>query len=68
MNHEFSPRERETLEFIARGLADKEIARELNVHPNTVCKWVTGICDKTEAHGRRLVVYAVRWADAQGVR
>ncbi|MGK0266724.1 MAG: DNA-binding CsgD family transcriptional regulator [Maricaulis sp.] len=60
-----TPRERDLIRLIARGLTDKEIARELNLSPTTVRSYNSALYEKL-AIQRRGQVRAM--ADALGVR
>lgn len=56
-----SPRELEVLQFLARGLADKEIAQRLSLSPRTVHHHVQHIYEKTGVSSRAAAaLYAVR--------
>ena len=56
-----TPRELETLQLIARGLSNQEIAEELVVHERTVAKYVSSILDKLHLANRtQVALYAVR--------
>jgi len=56
-----SPREREVLELLARGLANKEIAFELKVSENTVKNHLRNILEKLHLQNRvQAALYAVR--------
>ena len=56
-----SPREREVLILIARGLGNKEIARELHLSDSTVRVYVSAILSKLGLVSRtQAAVYAVR--------
>lgn len=55
-----TPREREVLVLVARGLGNKEIARELGLSDNTVRIYVSAILDKLGLVSRtQAAVYAV---------
>jgi DNA-binding CsgD family transcriptional regulator len=53
-------REREVLELIARGLANKEIARRLLRSPRTIERQVSAVLDKLNAANRMEVVLRLR--------
>lgn len=54
-------REREVLRLVARGLNNREIAKQLFISENTVKNHVRNILDKLQLHSRmEAVVYAVR--------
>jgi NarL family two-component system response regulator LiaR len=56
-----TPRELETLRLIARGLSNKEIAKELVVHERTVAKYVSSILEKLQLASRtQAALYAIR--------
>jgi NarL family two-component system response regulator LiaR len=56
-----APRELDTLRLIARGLSNNEIAKEMDVHPRTVAKYVSGILRKLQLASRtQAALYAVR--------
>jgi NarL family two-component system response regulator LiaR len=56
-----TPRELETLELIARGLTNQEIAAELVVHERTVAKYVSNILTKLHLANRtQAALYALR--------
>lgn len=57
-----SPREREVAAAVARGLTDKEIARELGLSPTSVRTYLNRLFDKTGAQRRAGLVH---WMDAQ---
>ena len=56
-----SPRELETLRYIARGMAKKEIAPKMHISVKTVDKHVTQVMEKLGIHDRvELARYAIR--------
>lgn len=55
-----TPREYETLELLAAGLSNKEIARALGVSPNTVKTHVARLYDKLDAERRTQAVSKAR--------
>jgi DNA-binding NarL/FixJ family response regulator len=52
-----SPRERELLEYLARGLSRKEAARIMNLSPYTVAEYVQGIYRKLHVKSRGEAVF-----------
>jgi DNA-binding NarL/FixJ family response regulator len=52
-----SPRERELLEYLARGLSRKETARLMNLSPYTVAEYVQGIYRKLRVRSRGEAVF-----------
>lgn len=52
-----SPRERELLEYLARGLSRKESARIMNLSPHTVAEYVQGIYRKLQVKSRGEAVF-----------
>ncbi|WP_355585595.1 PAS domain S-box protein [Xanthomonas cannabis] len=60
---ELTGRERDVLGLIAEGLADKEIAQELGVSPNTVRNHVAALYSKIDVHSRG---EAIVWARERG--
>ena len=52
-----SPRERELLEYLARGLSRKEAARVMNLSPYTVAEYVQGIYRKLHVRSRGEAVF-----------
>jgi PAS domain S-box-containing protein len=60
---DLTPRERDILGLICRGLADKQIAGELGVSPSTVRNHVSTIYGKLDVHRRS---EAILWAQARG--
>ena len=52
-----SPRERELLEYLARGLSRKEAARVMNLSPYTVAEYVQGIYRKLHVKSRGEAVF-----------
>ena len=56
-----TPREREVLQALAKGLNDREIADNLHIRPGTVRTHINGILAKLGVHSRlQAVVFAVR--------
>lgn len=54
-------RERETLQLIAEGKTNKEIANALNLSPYTIDKYRSGLMQKLDLHSvAEVVIYAVR--------
>lgn len=54
-------RELETLQLIARGLSNQEIAAEMVVHERTIAKYVSNILDKLQVANRtQAALYAIR--------
>jgi NarL family two-component system response regulator LiaR len=54
-------RELETLQLIARGLSNQEIAAMLVVHERTIAKYVSNILDKLQVSNRtQAALYAIR--------
>lgn len=54
---QLSPRERELLEYLARGLSRKEAARVMNLSPHTVAEYVQGIYRKLQVKSRGEAVF-----------
>jgi DNA-binding NarL/FixJ family response regulator len=52
-----SPRERELLELLARGMSRKEAARVMGISPNTVAEYVQGIYRKLQVRSRGRAVF-----------
>ena len=61
---DFTPREGEVLELLARGLSNVDIARELALSPNTVRNHLAKVYDKL---GLRTRARAARWARERGL-
>ena len=55
-----SVREKQVLDLLAAGLANKEIARRLKISPNTVKTHVAGVFAKLEATRRTQAIYKAR--------
>jgi DNA-binding CsgD family transcriptional regulator len=60
---DLTPRERDVFECLCRGLADKEIARELGLAAATVRNHVSTIYAKLDVHSRS---EAIIWAQSRG--
>ena len=59
--HTLTEREVEVLKLVARGMANRDIAKELFISENTVKNHVRNILEKLQLHSRmEAVVYAVR--------
>jgi len=54
---QLSPRERELLEYLARGLSSKEAARLMNLSPYTVADYVQSIYRKLQVRSRAEAVF-----------
>ncbi|WP_206376835.1 response regulator transcription factor [Sphingomonas sp. G-3-2-10] len=54
---QLSPRERELLEYLARGLGRKEAARVMGISPYTVAEYVQGIYRKLQVRSRGEAVF-----------
>jgi DNA-binding NarL/FixJ family response regulator len=52
----FSPRQHEVLQFLSRGMTNKAIAAQLNLHPRTVALHVAAIKLKVRANTRTQTV------------
>lgn len=61
---DLTARERDVLNLVSEGLADKEIARELGVSHNTVRNHVAALYSKIDVHSRG---EAIVWARERGV-
>lgn len=60
-NDPLTRRELETLQLIARGMSNNEIALELHVHVRTVAKYVSSILEKLQLASRtQAALYAIR--------
>ena len=59
---ELTPREREVLELIARGLDNAAIASQLSVSPKTVRNHINGIFDKLNIPNRAQAIVRAREA------
>lgn len=66
----FTKREQQVLHLLARACDIKTIAAELGTMPSTVATQIESIRCRIgigrDSGGRKLMLYAVRWADAQG--
>lgn len=51
-------REREVLSFVARGLSNKDVARQLDITENTVKGYVSKLLDKFELKNRAEIIVA----------
>jgi PAS domain S-box-containing protein len=60
---DLTAREREVLGLLSEGLADKEVAAELGVSPNTVRNHVSALYSKIDVHSRG---EAIVWARERG--
>lgn len=54
---QLSPRERELLEYLARGLGRKEAARVMGISPYTVAEYIQGIYRKLQVRSRGEAVF-----------
>jgi DNA-binding NarL/FixJ family response regulator len=61
--HDLTPRERETLDLIAAGASDKEIAAQLTLSLHTVKSHVRSILTKLHAANRRQAAWLARRED-----
>jgi PAS domain S-box-containing protein len=61
---DLTERERDVLGLMCEGLADKEIAKRLELAPNTVRNYVSGLYTKLDLHSRS---EAMVWARARGI-
>lgn len=61
---EITPRERDVLQLVARGLSNKEIGQELNISPHTVKSHLGNSMEKLGISGR---VKAAAWAIRHGL-
>ena len=61
---DFTPREGEVLELLAKGLSNVDIAKELDLSPNTVRNHLAKVYDKL---GLRTRAKAARWARERGL-
>lgn len=61
---DLSPREKQVLGRVARGMDDKDIAKELGIVVQTVRNYVTNIYGKIDVHSR---AEAVVWARERGI-
>ncbi|MCY1456090.1 Transcriptional regulatory protein DesR [compost metagenome] len=61
---DLTARERDVLELICEGLADKEIAARLKLAPNTVRNHVATVYSKLDVHSRS---EAIVWARERGL-
>ncbi len=59
-----TPRERQVLDLICRGLGSPDIAEELRVSHNTVRNYIAGVYKKLEVHSRAEVMV---WAKRHGI-
>lgn len=69
MNEAFTAREQQVLRLVAKAKANREIADELGMLVSTLDTHLASIKARAGLGkgARPLTVYAVRWADAQGV-
>ena len=51
-NHNLTPREEEVLSLVAKGMSRKEIARELDITPNTAAGYIKNIYQKLSISSR----------------
>ena len=64
---ELTERQAEVLEYLARGLADKQIAKKLGVAPNTVRSHVRTILEVVGVHSRGEAAHEARIRGAGGL-
>ncbi|WP_262927216.1 helix-turn-helix transcriptional regulator [Phytohalomonas tamaricis] len=62
---DLTSRERDVFSLIYQGLSDKEIAKQLDIAPNTVRNYVSAIYGKLNVHSRG---EAIVWARERGMR
>ena len=66
MGIKLTPRERQVLNHIGRGLTTRQIAAELNLSVHTIDTYRGRIKKKLEiSNSAELAIYAVRWVDAE---
>jgi len=58
--YQLTPRERETVEHLLKGLSSKEIAREMNISPSTVKSFLKLVMVKTSTSNRLGIVAKIQ--------